>query len=756
VKKDVSIKQKPINMKINLAYLISTILAVALVAFGFTIFQIKGERERLNRELEERNSLVARELYNIAIASPEMDNSKPLRKFSDSLSQNSNFIGIALFKKDNQIFPFNENVRPLIRFSGIYVAQSIRADSAFGKFTKTRNRHIYQYIKPLGKEQLSEGAFVFYYDAGYIDKLMNNILLKNFIKLFIQVFLMLATTSLLIRWGIFKPINSIVNWLKSVRGGNMQVLDEKSPVGFLAPLHKEIRKIAYDMQEARAVAEEEARLRTIGEAIWTQDRLREEVKKLLPDKTLIVVSNREPYMHTHVGKEIKCIVPASGMVTAMEPILKACGGLWIATGTGDADFETVGKDNKIAVPPGEEKYILKRLRITKEEEDHFYLGFANEGLWPLCHLAFTRPIFRDTDWEYYKKVNQDFADAILDEIKNLEQPFILVQDFHFALLPGMIKKVRPDVTVAIFWHIPWPNPESFSICPWQKEILKGMLGSDLIGFHTQYHCNNFLETVNNTIDSRVKWDNFSVKIADRTTLVRSFPISIAFTLKDFENHKGERILLPRELLAGYNLTAQFLGIGVERIDYTKGIAERFLAIEHFLDNNPEYIGKFTFVQIGAPSRMTIKSYSDTISKVESEAARINQKFKVKDWKAILLLIRHHSHEEIAPFYKTANFCMVTSLHDGMNLVAKEFVASRNNNDGVLILSRYAGASSELKGALKINPYDTAEMSEAIKLALEMPKKTQTHLMKQMRQQIVENNIYLWAARLLRTMVSIQY
>jgi trehalose-6-phosphate synthase len=742
-------------MKINLAFLISAILAVALVALGFTLFQISGERDRLNYELEQRSSIIARDLNKISVATPDIEKIKSFVKSSDSLGHYSNFIGMALFFKGKKTITVNEKVKPFLEFSNNYVLQSIIADSAFGKFLRIENRDIYMYINPIKIEHIDEGAFVLYSDAGYIDKILKSILLKNFLRWFIQVFIMLAATTLLIRWGIFRPINNIVNWIKAVRGGNTELLYERSPIGFLEPLHKEIRNIAHDMQEARAVAEEEARIRTLGEAIWTQDRLREEVKKLLPNKTLVVVSNREPYMHIRNGKEIKCIVPASGMVTAMEPILKACGGLWIATGSGDADFDVADKNGKISVPPGEEKYVLKRLRITKEEEEHFYLGFSNEGLWPLCHLTFTRPIFRETDWEFYKKVNQTFADAVLDEIKDLEQPFILVQDFHFALLPEMIKNVRPDVTVAIFWHIPWPNPESFSICPWQEEILKGMLGSDLIGFHTQGHCNNFLETVNNTIDSRVKWDNFTVKIGNRTTLVRSFPISISFTLKDYDSNNDEKVLSPADLLTGYNLSARFIGIGVERIDYTKGIAERFLAIEHFLDSNPEFIGKFTFIQIGAPSRMTIKSYSETILKIESEAARINQKFKARDWKAILLLIRHHSHEEIAPFYKAANFCMVSSLHDGMNLVAKEFVASRNNNDGVLILSRYAGASSELKGALKINPYDTTQMSEAIKQALEMPKKTQIHRMKQMRQQIVENNIYLWAARLLRTMVSIQ-
>ena len=381
------------------------------------------------------------------------------------------------------------------------------------------------------------------------------------------------------------------------------------------------------MNEAKATAEEEARLRTSAEAIWTPERLKVEMENLLQKKKMIVVSNREPYMHIHDGKEIKCIVPASGMITAMEPILKACSGLWIASGTGDADKETVDKNDKVEVPPEEPKYTLKRLWLTKEEEDHFYYGFSNEGLWPLCHIAHTRPTFRNDDWNYYKKVNEDFARAVLDETKNEEQPFILIQDFHFALLPELIKKEKPNAKVAIFWHIPWPNPESFGICPWQREILQGMLGADLIGFHTQYHCNHFLETVNNALESRVLWENFSVKMGGQTTFVKPFPISIAFTLKDYDNNSPK--IKPSQLLNEYGITSQFMGIGVDRIDYTKGIVEKFLAIERFLEKNPSYMGKFTFVQIGAPSRTLLKSYSDMVSAVENEANRINLTIQIK-------------------------------------------------------------------------------------------------------------------------------
>jgi trehalose-6-phosphate synthase len=508
------------------------------------------------------------------------------------------------------------------------------------------------------------------------------------------------------------------------------------------------------MQEAKAIAQEEAKLRTTAEAIWTPERLNEEMKQILHKKMMIVVSNREPYMHVHAGKEIKCIVPASGMVTAMEPILKACGGLWIASGSGDADKETVDKNDKVQVPPYEEKYTLKRIWLSKEQENHYYYGFSNEGLWPLCHIAHTRPVFRKEDWDYYKEVNEIFAKAVLEEIKNEEEPFILVQDYHFALLPMLIKEQRPDAKVAIFWHIPWPNPESFGICPWQKELLSGMLGADLIGFHTQYHCNNFLETVNNLLESRVIWENFSVKIGNQFTLVKPFPISIAFTLKDFDNNSKVKPD-PSELLKQYGINASYMGIGVDRIDYTKGLIEKFLALERFLEKNPFYQGQFTFVQIAAPSRSLLKSYSDLIAAVEYEANRINNKFKSKNWQPILFLKRHHSHEEIIPFYSSAQFCMVTSLHDGMNLVAKEFIAARNENDGVLILSLFAGASQELHAAMIINPYDIEQSADAIKLALEMPKEIQTQKMKQMRRVIMGHNVYSWASAILRTMASIQ-
>lgn len=734
-------------MRLNLALVVAIVISVGIVALGFTFYQVSAERIKLTDDLEKRMADISLKLSESKFVQSQKGN---LNYSIDSICKKYNLEGITIYFGDDSIV---SNLKVAFDNSKDYVLQSIAADSINGNFISVDGKKLYQYIKPLTREGIANNAIIFYSDPEYIENLLDKIWFRNFFRWFLQALFVSLITIVILKWGIFSPINRVSDWIKSARMGNLEKLNEYPPAKFLAPLHAEITQIARAMHEAQAKAEEEARLRTTGESVWTSDRLKIEMGNLLNGKKMIVVSNREPYMHIHEGKEIKCIVPASGMITAMEPILKACGGLWIASGSGDADKETVDKDDKVQVPPLNPKYTLKRVWLTKEEESHYYYGFSNEGLWPLCHLAHTRPTFRIEDWEYYKKVNEKFAETILEECKDEEQPFILIQDYHFALLPELIKRKKPRARVAIFWHIPWPNPESFGICPWQKEILTGMLGADLIGFHTQYHCNHFLETVNNTLESRVSWEKFSVKMNGRNTHVKAFPISIAFTLKDLDDKSRKEGI--KRILGVHGINAEFMAIGVDRIDYTKGLIEKFLSVERFFEKFPDYIGRFTLVQIGAPSRTLIKSYSDMVSDVEKEAERINQRFKSKNWKPILFLKGHHSHEQINPYYKNADMCIVSSLHDGMNLVAKEFVATRNENDGVLILSRFAGASLDLTGALIINPYDIENSAIAIRNALEMSISEQESRMIQMRETIVGNNIYYWASSLLRAMASIQ-
>jgi alpha,alpha-trehalose-phosphate synthase [UDP-forming] len=739
-------------MRLNLSLVISIILAVGIVAFGFTFYQILTERATLNNELERRTSEIAQKFNDDNLSFLRQGNKDAIGQSIDSISNKYQLKGIAFYFSNDSILA-NTTALNFLPHTLDFITLSIASDSSLGDYIKIKGEKVYQYIRPLQQNGISYTAIIIYADAGYIDHVIGSIWFRNFLRWFLQALMVSFITVLIIRWAIFGPINKIVDWVKAARTGNLEHLEQQPPAMFLAPLHKEIVRIAKAMHEAKAIAKEEAELRTNAQSIWTPERLKVEVGNLLKNKKMVVVSNREPYMHIHTGKEITCIVPASGMITAMEPVLKACGGLWIASGSGDADREMVDKNDRLQVPPEDPKYTLRRLWLTKEEEDHFYYGFSNEGLWPLCHIAHNRPTFRKEDWNFYKKVNEDFAKAVLEETADEEEPFILIQDYHFALLPELIKKKKPNAKVAIFWHIPWPNPESFGICPWQAELLRGMLGADLIGFHTQYHCNHFLETVNHTLESRVLWENFSVKMGGQTTFVKPFPISIDFTLKDYDN-TSPKLKTSTQLLSEYNITSKYMGIGVDRLDYTKGITEKFLAVERFLEKYPNYQGIFTLVQIAAPSRSLLKAYADTQADVEHEAERINQRFKMKNWKPILLLKRHHSHEEIKPFYASADLCIVSSLHDGMNLVAKEFVATRNKDDGVLILSRFAGASQELTGAIIINPYDIEKSADAIKQALEMTKEEQHQRMKQMRHVIVSHNIYSWVASFLRTMATI--
>jgi trehalose-6-phosphate synthase len=518
-----------------------------------------------------------------------------------------------------------------------------------------------------------------------------------------------------------------------------------------------VATMAESLSHARIAAENEARLREAGESMWTADRLAAQLRARLDGGHVFVVSNREPYMHYRNGKVLEVVVPASGLVTALEPILSSCDGTWIAHGNGNADAEVVDAHDRLRVPPEDPRYSLRRVWLSKEEEEGYYYGFANEGLWPLCHIAHTRPLFRAADWQYYQEVNQKFTNAVLEEIENVAKPVVLVQDYHFALVPRMIKEKRPDARVAIFWHIPWPNPEAIGICPWQRQLVDGLLGADLIGFHIQSHCNNFLSTVDRAVESRVDWEHFSVLRQDHRTMVRPFPISVAFTGDDAHetDNQGYNYLERASLLKSLGVDAIFMGVGVDRVDYTKGILERFLAIERFLEKYPRYQGKFTFVQIGAPSRTHIKRYHDLGAEVEAEAERINWRFQGGKWKPIVFLNRQHSHKEIEPYYRAADLCLVTSLHDGMNLVAKEFLAARRDERGVLILSQFTGAARELRDALLVNPYDIDQTAEAIRAALEMEPEDKELRMHRMRKIIREHNIYRWAGNLITELCEVR-
>lgn len=482
--------------------------------------------------------------------------------------------------------------------------------------------------------------------------------------------------------------------------------------------------------------------------LWTPQRLKNALSRYLHGERVLLVANREPYVHERTaGGEIKVVHPASGLVTALEPVMRACSGVWVAHGSGSADKETSDRMGRLRVPPGEESYILRRVWLSREEEQGYYYGFSNEGLWALCHIAHARPAFRSEDWKQYQAVNRKFAEAVCAETDS-DDPIILVQDYHFALAPRMIRERLPRATVLTFWHIPWPNSERFGICPWRDELLTGMLGSSIIGFHTQFHCNNFVETVDRFLESRIDREQNAIVHQRRSTLVRPYPISIEWPsgwLKTVPSVSECRSTVFTELNLAPNT---LLGVGVDRLDYTKGIEERFLAVERTLERFPELLGRFTFVQLAAPSRTVIERYQQLNERVELVAARINERFASGTYRPIIVQRAHHEPPTVFRYYRAADVCYVSSIHDGMNLVAKEFVAAREDERGVLVLSYFTGAARELTEALIVNPYDMEEASSALAEALRMPLEEQRDRMRSMRAFVAEFNVFRWAGRML--------
>jgi trehalose 6-phosphate synthase len=724
-----------------MARLLVAIWASTLLIVGtFAVFSIREERNRLEEGLSRRAVLLGDALREAI---------EPLMRRGRSPAL------IRLLKKfdapDRIVVVYDAVATPVAvvpewMASTVGVVPEVTAaltQGAAGQGVRTVNgRKRYVYATPLQNEEIRSGALLVLIDAAHLSATEAALWQQHAFRFVALAFGLSMITILIVRVTVTRPLSKMAAWTKGLKIGQVTPPPDVDPALF-QPLALEVAGLARSLYRAQHAAEEEARLRLAGEAVWTEERLKQFVQLRFGDRPLYVVSNREPLSHVRQGGEIVTQVPASGVVTAIEPVMRACGGVWVAHGSGDADRQTSDERGRLAVPPEDPRYTLRRVWLSREEEDGYYYGFANEGLWPLCHVVHARPLFRAEDWAYYRSVNEKFAAAVLEEMADVPAPMLLVQDYHFALLPALVKAERPDARVALFWHIPWPNYESFGICPWQEEILCGMLGADLVGFHTQYHCNNFLESVERALEARIDAEHFAVIRGDRVTSVKPFPISVAPKFVD-EPPQIER----KELLDQLGVSVDFLGVGVERVDYTKGLPERFLALQRFFERYPEYRGRMTFVQLAAPSRSRIKRYEEYRAEVEATVAAVNRTIGTRAWRPILYLERHHDRHDIWPFYRHADFCMVTSLHDGMNLVAKEFVSTRDDGDGALVLSKFTGAARELRGALLVNPYDLDATADAIRAAIEMPEAERRARMMQMRVVVREQNIFRWAGLLL--------
>lgn len=724
--------------------------------YGF--YQVQLERRNLRNDLSRRSAVLTDDLQDNLESTSGHATDKTLARFVERYGQRENLLGLAVYDNSGHATAVTQGLPPAFSSEPSIADRAAKANRNASEFRDINDESLHISAAPWHRDDKVIGSLVAVYDASYIRTRMMRSIRDTLLSTLVQTLLITVLAMFLVRSAFTSPLAKTAKWLRSLRADPSEVLAAPLHGEMFDQIHAEARHLARDLNSARAAALAEAQLRESQLSQWTAERLRVSLQTKLQGDALFVVSNREPYMHVFDEKDhsIRVLVPASGLVTALEPVLQACAGTWIANGSGNADREVVNKHDQLRVPPHHPTYTLRRVWLSEEEDRGYYEGFSNEGLWPLCHIAHTRPLFRPGDWMYYQRINRRFADAVLEEMEGTQSPVLLVQDYHFALLARMVKESRPDVRVAVFWHIPWPNAEAFGICPWQRELVDGLLGADLVGFHTQTHCNNFLQTVDRAVEALTDWDRFEVSRKGHITRVKPYPISVAFPP---ERAGGQVVRITGEgrgaLFAELGVEASLLGIGVDRLDYTKGIIERLRGVERFLELYPTYQRRFTFVQIGAPSRTDIPRYQQFVDEVVAEAERINARFQAGRWKPIVLLKRHHSHEEIDRYFRAASVCLVTSLHDGMNLVAKEFVASRDDNRGALILSTFAGASRELTDALLVNPYDVDQMANAIFQALEFNEDEQATRMSRMRKVVYERNVYRWAANLLSDLTDIR-
>lgn len=680
------------------------------------------------RDVEMRSRLVFNSIEDRVANAISTSNTSDLLPFFDRLAEDSKLVAVGYCDELGNLLYATKKLPKAL------ACQQLQLDKAESFDTvEADGRRFLASVFPLASGEKT-GHVVLIHDLSFMDRRTRQARLYVGLALIGVTFglgLLAASVVLALQRG----------WLRAIKA---QI--EETRVGAQTPqqsalfFDRELRSLLSDANVERRYAD--------GIKVeWSPATLRQLLNAELPGTQVLVVSNREPYIHNRRNGAIDMQIPASGLVAAVEPVMRACGGTWIAHGSGTADSETVDGNDRILVPPKAPAYTLRRVWLSEEEQDGYYYGFANEGLWPLCHIAFVRPTFRELDWNQYVTVNERFANAVAREASQ-DDPIVLVQDYHFALVPRMIRERLPNATIITFWHIPWPNSETFSICPWREKIIDGLLGSTILGFHTQFHCNNFLEAADRFMESRIDRERMSITANRRETLVRPYPISVEWPPTALENQASvdecraairERYSLQPETL---------LLVGIERFDYTKGILDRMRAVDELLTREPHWRGRLVFIQAAAPTRDRLAHYADLQQEGLALAEEINRRHTQGNYRPILLLIRHHSPDEVYELFRAADACIVSSLHDGMNLVAKEFVASRDDERGVLILSSFAGASRELSEALIVNPYDTSAMSDALGRALRMPEAEQHERMRLMRELIRERNVYRWAAQML--------
>jgi trehalose 6-phosphate synthase len=716
-------------MRLSLRFIIPLALALGAIAYAVTPLVDRLTLRWFTRDLDLRASLIASTIDGPLAEFVATNNPRAISRFFDRIARDERLYAIALCPGSGAPKIASPTLPAEIECA------KLATYAEPGHLLSTEDGPLLVSVRPV-QNAATDARLILVHDMSFVTRRSKETRTYLFYFFAGLAALVSLITVVIAQWSW----RGWVSGLRALLRGEGLAAGASEASGELQPIAKDLRALIQDLEAEHRFRDEE-------QLAWSGATLREILDRELRGQQVIIVSNREPYIHVIQGEEIGVQRPASGLVTAVEPIMRATSGTWIAHGSGSADRLVVDDHDRIGVPADDPAYSLRRVWLTREEEAGYYYGFANEGLWPLCHIAHVRPTFRASDWNEYEKVNRKFAEAVRQESR-APDPIILIQDYHFALLPRMVREMLPAATIITFWHIPWPNPEAFGICPWRDRLLDGLLGSSILGFHTQFHCNNFVDTVDRFVEARVDRETFTVSHREQTTAVKRYPISIewppepglvAIPVEQCREMIRQRHHLP----AGHAI-----GVGVDRLDYTKGIEERLRAVERLFEMNPSWIGRFTFIQVAAPTRASIEDYQAYELRVRALATRINAKFSEGVQPAIILLVEHHEPHEVYCYYRAAELCFVSSLHDGMNLVAKEFVASRDDEAGVLVLSQFTGAARELPEALVVNPYDVEQCASALHIALTMPRQLQRARMRLMRALVREFNVYRWAGRML--------
>jgi trehalose 6-phosphate synthase len=719
------------TLQLQLRFLIPLLVALVVAALIVLPLMDQLTLRWFSRDLNTRGIAVSNALSDSLEEALASGSTQRQQMLIERAARDERLVAIGLCSGTNQLLRHSSAYPP-----SLSCAEAKRVAREPDQRLELRTGAVHVGVYALNAERSSAAALILLHDLSFVDRRSQDT--RQYLIVFIVVLgLVIALVTVVV---------AQLSWRGWVSGMNAILRGEGLIRPFLPP--PELQPVASEVRARLRDLEDEFRRSQELVMVWDPDRLRALLHTQLRGDQVIVVSNREPYLHERTDAGIVVRRPASGLVTAVEPVMRACSGTWIAHGSGSADRDVVDANDRIGVPPDSPDYRLRRIWLTEQEEQGYYYGFANEGMWPLCHVAHVRPVFRESDWEQYRIVNQRFADAVVAEARG-EDPVVLVQDYHFALLPQMIAAKLPRATILTFWHIPWPNPESFGICPWRKEILQGMLGSTIIGFHTRFHCKNFIETVDRFLEARIEHEHSSISFQGAETLIESYPISIEWPTQAEQESWPPVAECRRRVFARLNLPPDTcLAVGIDRFDYTKGILERLRAVEGLLERYPQWRGKFVFVQVAAPTRAALDEYRSFRERIERATARINQRFGSEGYQPVHLLVEHHERDEVNELFRAANMCVVTSLHDGMNLVSKEFVAARDDEQGVLILSRFAGAARELTEALIVNPYHVEESADALHRAATMPPAEQRERMASLRMTVREYNVYRWAGRML--------